>query len=407
MLTLKLAFRNLFRNIRRTILTVMLIGFSLAALMVTDAVVTGMIDVMIRSITETLNGEAQVQHEGFSQTFDVDLYLPDSASIEQRIEDSAGVLAYAPRVVAGGMVASSYNVASGFIYGVDAERERQVSRISDAVIKGSYLSGQDGEILLGNELADLLEVELGDRIVLTLAEADTGELAQALFRVSGLLHFGLREVDESMVFINLDQGRQILALPNASHQIIVRFEDRELAADPSQPLYSLFSDNTDIEALSWLEANPDISSMIEMSRYGSAIVGSILFLLASLGVINSMFMSIYERIYEIGVAKAIGTRPLDLVALVLTEAGLIALVSCVFGLVVGTALNIWWGSHGIPLGEIEISGINLDNAIYAVMHPRQFTEFPVYVIILTLVASLYPARFASRINPASALQRSL
>ena len=147
--------------------------------------------------------------------------------------------------------------------------------------------------------------------------------------------------------------------------------------------------------------------MLEMSNYSSLIVGAILFFLASLGVINSMFMSIYERIYEFGVAKAIGTRPFDLFRLIMVEALLLALLSCFFGMSVGALLGEWYATNGIPLGEMEISGIAMNNNIPTVLAWHQFTNFPAYVILLVLTAALYPARFAANIIPTDALHRSL
>lgn len=407
MLTLKLAWRNLFRNTRRTVLTVMLIGFSLGAMIITDAVIIGMTTTMADSVTQTLTGEARVQHPAFSDSFDSALTLDNSSRLEAIIAADDSVKAYAPRVIAGGMISSSYNVASGFVYGVDPEREVDVSKIRDAIIEGDYLSGKAGEILIGRSLAELLEVELGDRIVITLSEAKTGELAQALFRVSGIFHFGMREFDDSFVFINLAKAREILGLVDQSHRIVIQFENAEDARNPDLPLFRKLNAIDDVQALGWLEADPEIASMLGMTDYSSLIVGVILFLLASLGVINSMFMSIYERIYEIGVAKAIGTKPGQLISLVLFEAGLIALVSCIFGIAVGGALGVYFSDHGIPMGEFEISGVALSDNIFAVMQPRQFIDFPVYVVLLTLLAALYPARFASRIVPSEALHRSL
>ncbi len=406
MLTLKLAWRNLFRNTRRTILTAMLIGLSLAAMIIADGVILGMSNVMTSSMTDTLNGEAQIQRRGFSDTFDVDLVLGNSAEIEDSLGQDPAISAFAPRTITGGMVSSTYNVSAGLIYGVDAISERSVSKIEAAVIAGNYLTGNPGEILIGKSLAELLEVESGDRIVLTMSESGTSELVQALFRVSGIFEFGVRELDDSSVFINLAKARELLGLGTGSHQIILRFGDPAQATNPGLAVYRMY--NTErIEAVNWMDANPSISSMLEMTSFSSLMVGSILFLLASLGVINSMFMSIYERIYEIGVVKAIGTRPSQILLLVLGEAGLIALFSCVLGMLIGGLGNWWFSIYGIPMGEMEISGISFANSIRAVQRPSQFIDFPFYVVVLTLVAAAYPARFASRIVPSDALHRSL
>ncbi|MFT6518751.1 MAG: ABC-type lipoprotein release transport system permease subunit [Candidatus Azotimanducaceae bacterium] len=411
MLILTLAIRNLFRNTRRTLLTILLIATSLSALILTDALSRGMTQTMVENLTHTLAGEAQIHRQGFRDNFSTDLYIADVEPIENQLAQDSRIAAYANRVISGGMISSTYNISAGLIYGVDAAAERQVSKLEKAVTRGNYLSESDAppasatEIMIGEPLADLLEVGLGDRIVITLAAADTGELAQALFRVSGIFLFGTREVDENLVFINLTQARKLLEI-KGSHEIAVRFNEQDNNNVTSASALQHFN-TPSIEALGWRALNPEIDAMLDMTGYSTLIVGTILFLLASLGVINAMFMSIYERIYEFGVAKAIGTRPSQLFVLIMTEALLLALISCLVGMLLAAVTCLWFAETGIPLGDMEISGVAMSDSIPTVMVLSQFTSLPLYVLALIMVATLYPARFAARITPTDALHRSL
>ncbi|MDD9889361.1 MAG: FtsX-like permease family protein [Gammaproteobacteria bacterium] len=408
MQTASLAFRNLFRNTRRTVLTVMLIGFSLTALITFDGVMRGMITLMVENITGTLTGEAQIHRVGYRENLDVDFYIDNADEIEERLQQDASLRAYAPRVISGAMISSSYNVSAGMVFGVDAELEQGISQVREAVVSGEYLTGDDSELLIGKPLAELLEVGLGDRIVLTLSEANNGELAQALFRVSGIIEFGLRELDESFTFINIAAARQVLAMTDQqTHEYALSFIAPLNMENPNNALLEELNSGG-VEALNWLDLNPDISLILQLSSYSSLLIGAILFLLASLGVINSMFMSIYERIYEFGVIKAIGTRPKDIRKLILFEAFFIALLSCVMGIALGLAIGSYTSTNGISFGgELEFSGIAFNNAILSEFHPIQFTQFPIYVVLLTVIAAIYPAAFAARIIPSDALQRSL
>lgn len=402
-----LAFRNLFRNTRRTVLTVMLIGFSLTALIAFDGIMRGMITLMVDNITGTLTGEAQIHQAGYRENLDVDIYIDNASQLEDRLERDDSLLAYAPRIVSGAMISSSYNVSAGLIYGVDAQLEQNVSKVREAVVEGSYLSGGESELLIGISMAELLEVGLGDRIVLTLSEVDNGELAQALFRVSGILEFGLRELDENFAFINIESARRVLGMSEQqTHEYALKFVTPPSLTDSSNSLLDELN-SEEIEALNWLELTPEISLILELSRYSSLVIGAVLFLLASLGVINSMFMSIYERIYEFGVLKAIGTRPNDISKLILFEAFFIALLSCVMGIALGAAIGSYTSTRGFSFGEMEFSGISLSNAILSEFNIIQFTQFPIFVVLLTIIAAVYPARFAARIIPSDALQRSL
>lgn len=407
MLTFKLAIRNLFRNTRRTILTAILISFSLMALIMADGLMLGMKDLLVSSLTKNLVGEAQLHRKGFRDNFDVDLYFTGTDDLVADLRGRPEVTEVASRVLSGGMVSSSYNVATGMLFGIDAEAETRIGNIKKAIIEGQYLTGERGEIMLGRPMAELLEVSLGDRIVITLSEADGGDLSQALFRVSGIYYFGLREIDHNTVFINADQARQAVGISaDASHELVMVFEDLSVSREKTSTVFDDFN-NEQLELKSWMELNEDIATMLELSGLSTLVIGSILFLLASLGVINSMFMSIYERLYEFGVARAIGTTPWQLAQLILCEALLLGIGSCLFGGVIGYGLISYTTLHGLPLGEFEMSGIALSGNIATQMQLSQFTELPFYIILLTLVAALYPARFASKIVPTEALSRSL
>jgi len=407
MLTFKLAIRNLFRNTRRTILTAILISFSLMALIMADGLILGMKDLLVSSLTKNLVGEAQLHRMGFRDNFDVDLYFTGTDDLVADLRGRPEVTEVASRVLSGGMVSSSYNVATGMVFGIDAEAEARIGNIKKAIIEGQYLTGERGEIMLGRPMAELLEVSLGDRIVITLSEADGGDLSQALFRVSGIYYFGLREIDHNTVFINADQARQVVGISaDASHELVMVFEDSSVSREKTSTVFDDFN-NEQLELKSWMELNEDIAIMLELFGLSTLIIGSILFLLASLGVINSMFMSIYERLYEFGVARAIGTTPWQLAQLILCEALLLGIGSCLFGGVIGYGLISYTTLHGLPLGEFEMSGIALSGNIATQMQLSQFTELPLYIILLTLVAALYPARFASKIVPTEALSRSL
>ncbi len=406
MLSLRLAFRNLFRNTRRTILTSLLISSSLIVLILVDGLMLGMMEVMVGGITHTLEGEAQVVRKGFRNNFEVEYTIDDPTNVIRQIEASDAVEGFGPRVIIGGMITSSYNTAGGLVYGVDALQELKVSRLSEAIVKGQYLSGEPREILIGSPMAHLLEVELGDRLIISAATVDTNEITQELFRLSGIFEFGPEEMDKNLIFINLDKAQEVFGMQGNLHQIAMRFEDPGDARNSELPLFKQLTNDRN-EALGWLELQPSIGAMIEMSSYTTAIVGTILFLLTSLGVINAMFMSIYERIYEFGVAKAIGTTPWQIIQLVLFEALLLALISCVFGLSMAYLLGDYFSVNGIPMGKMEVSGIVIDGNMYTRLALYQFVTFPIYVTLLTLVAAIYPATFASRIVPTEALQRAL
>ena len=165
----RLAKRSIFRNIRRTLLTILLISCSLAAILFTDAFVLGMVNTMVKISTQTFLGEGQIHRVGFREANDIDLFIEDTEILYQQLNVTTEIQAFAPRVLTGARTSASENVASAIVYGVDAIKEAQVSKLKLAITQGDYLSGINGEIIVGEELADLLAISLGDRLVVTVS----------------------------------------------------------------------------------------------------------------------------------------------------------------------------------------------------------------------------------------------
>jgi len=398
----RLSRRNVMRNPRRTILTVFLIGSGLTALLFTDAFVKGMIETMINISTQTFLGHGQIHHPQYRASQDVDDYMNDVDSLYAQLDELSEVKAYSPRTITGAMVASSQNVASANVFGVVPEKEAQVSLLKEAVIQGRYLTESNQDILIGQEMADILEVGLGDRIVVTVSAAHGGELSQELFRVSGIFQFNDRQMDTYLAFIHLNKSQSMLNVSGV-HEIAWVFQDLQQAEDTALPIWSL---KRDYEILNWRQLVPQLNSVLEMSRYSTVIVSVILFCLVSLGLINSMFMSIYERQQEFGVLLALGTRPFQIFLQIVSEGAWIGLIAALFGLLVGSGLSYWFQIHGIDYGSLEYGSITLNDPIYLIIEWRAFLELAIAIFLMTVVACVYPAIHAARLLPSFAMRKT-
>ncbi len=405
MLILRLALRNILRNKRRTSLTCLLLVSALVIMILMDGLMMGVTRIMVESLTETLEGEAQIYRQGWRDRFDPALYLDQPDEIRFSLDADDSVVAWSERVMTPAMLASSYSTQGVMVYGVNMDQERKVSRIQQAQVSGDGLEGP-GDILLGDALADKLEVTLGDRIVLTTSSLDGNDLVQVLFRVRGLIRFGPSELDERLAFIDLVAARQMLGMGDGSHQFVVRFEDASIPNAASVPLFEQVRSEV-VGAEGWLSIQPAIGAMLEMSNFGRIVLGLILFLLAALGVVNSIFMSIYERLYEFAVTKAIGTRPFWIGRLIVLESLLMAFISVAIGLVIAYFLGGYLESEGLNMGQMEVSGVVIPDRIKPQMAFNQFVEAASFLILLTMLTALYPALYAAKITPAEAVKRSL
>ena len=397
---LQVAWRNIFRNKRRTALASLAIGIGLAALIFTDGLIIGMSESMIRTATDTFLGQAQIHAAEFRSTQEVGRTINDLPAVISRLRSDPDVQSFTERIQAFAMLSSASSASAVMLYGIAPHTEQSISRIDEALVQGTFLA-EDHHILIGEKLARTLEVQLGDRVVITAAQAESGELAQEMFRVGGVFRFNNRELDGAVAFIPLNRAQTLLGLGGRVHEIAVQFRDIHLAERPAfQSRYS----QRDNEALGWKALMPQLDAAVQMSSFSSFVVGFILFAVVSLGIMNTLFMSLYERMFEFGVLRAIGTRPIRIGLMILFEAGSLSIISIALGVCIGTLITWYYSVQGIDYVGIEFAGVTFRDLIYPVLNVRQFTLFPICVFLFTFVAGLYPAIYAARLTPARAMQ---
>lgn len=405
-LTWKLAGRNILRNKKRSFLTILLITLSLVVLIFTDGFLIGMSQNMIQSATRLFSGDAQIHHPQFLESYDAEYRFHRSGLVENLFKEPM-VSAATERTLSVSMVSSSANVASVQTIGINPDTEKNVSKILHSVISGQYLTGKKAtEIMIGHLLAEKLEVQLNDRIVLSIPRLDQSDISQELFRVSGIFKFNSKQMDEGLVFIPLERSLQLMGEQHAIQEIAFNFFDPMQAQNEDLELWRKYSNSTQI-AQGWTQLMPSLSSYLGMIDYSLFIVGVILFIIAALGVINSMFMSIYERIWEFGVIKAVGTTPVQIFWLIMAEGMLLAIISAISGVILGLLANYLVSINGLDYSQMEFSGVTIVEPVRIIIRPMQFIQLPIWVVSLTLLACIYPAVFAARLIPSKALHKSL
>ncbi|MEE2656905.1 MAG: FtsX-like permease family protein [Candidatus Latescibacterota bacterium] len=406
MYLVRLAWRNLLRNLRRTLLAGLAVGIGLAGLLFTDALFVGLQENMIRTATETFLGQGQIHRQGFRSHLEVELALSDGAELMARLDTDNRVRAAAPRTQFFAMISSPANVAATSVFGIDPDREHEVSLIHEAVEQGDA-SLPSGGVLIGHELAELLEVELGDRLIVTATTTGAGELTQEMVRVSGIFRFGARSLDDGVAFVPLEFSRKLLELSSSDlHEIAIQFRDLGIAGDRSHPFWRQYSGG-DREVLGWRDLLPELDAMLELSQFSMFVVLLILFGVVALSVINTLFMSLHERTFEFGVLRAVGTRPRQLFLLIVLEAACLSLISIAIGSLFGLTSTALVAHTGIDYSGIDMAGVTITRLVHPVITVDQYVMFPAWVLGFALVASIYPATYAARMEPAQAMRRSL
>jgi putative ABC transport system permease protein len=403
---IKLAWRNIFRNKRRTLITGIAIGLGLASLIFIDALIIGMKVNMVHAATASFLGEGQIHNRQFRETHEVELTISNHEQVINNLRQDSIIEHFTERVMSIGMITSPANVNSVTMFGINPATEPYMSQIDEAIVEGGYFESDDQQnIIIGSKLAELLEVGLGDRVVLTVAQAHSGDLSQELFRISGMYQFNIKEMDRGMAFVRLPKAQEMLGLESEIHEIALKFTKPEYGQDTNLPFWDMYSNNIN-EAIPWTRLMPQLDAALRFADFSIFLIGVILFGVVSLGIINTLFMSLHERMFEFGVLRAVGTRPLAMGQLVVFEAGALAIISIILGSIIGFVVTSIIAGTGIDYTGIEYAGITFKELLYPVLEVRQFIVFPIAVFILTLLVGLYPAVYAARISPAEAMRKA-
>jgi ABC-type lipoprotein release transport system permease subunit len=327
--------------------------------------------------------------------------------VRAALERDPDVEALAPRAEGFGMITSPTDVSSVLFVGVDPEREKLLSRVDENIREGAFFAGaNERDLVIGAGLADTLAVGLGDRVVITVAQAAGGDLSQDMFRVSGIYRFGVQEMDKGFAFVRLAKAQEMFGVGDGIHEIALKFKDIGFAAKENNAFWERYSAGGN-EAVSWTALLPQLRDVLGLFWISLAFMAVILFGIVAFGIINTLFMSLYERMFEFGVLRAVGTRPSGVRRLIVFEAGALALLSIVIGAALGLVITLIVTKTGIDYSGIEFAGTAFYEPLYPTLQARQFVVYPLGTLLFTLLVGLYPARVAGKLRIADALRKSL
>jgi len=405
MIFLKLGFLNVLRNKRRTFLTATAIGVGLSALIIIDGVMLGMQKNMIETATSGPLGEAQVHHDKFLDENEVEYTINHFDKLKEKLEARKEVVAWSERTLSQAMISSPNDSRNIILYGIKPFKEKKVNSLLDYLIEGTFLKSKKG-IILGRKLLKNLKAELGDKIILTQLNVKTKELSQEQFRIEGVASFGSKEMDSRLAFIHLEMGQKILGLEEKVHEVVIKLESLEMGGIEDLPIWDKLSENNNL-AQGWSTLAPGLSIISRMSNKSTAIITTILSLLVSIGVINTLFMSIYERMYEFGILRALGTSSYEIFKMIVSESFFIGLFSLLVSFFLTLMFGSYIGYYGIDYGGIEFNNVTFQKPIYFILKWYHYTLYPIIEIFFITFIGFYPAISATKITMARAIKKTL
>jgi putative ABC transport system permease protein len=397
----RFAWRNVWRNKRRTVATVSAMSLALLVMILYSGIINGYLVGMERDLVELEMGDMQIHAKDYRQNPSIYTRIPHPKTLILDLEKRN--FRASARLLAAGLAAKDDSSGGVTLRGIDPRQDALVSLVYREVEHGKWLDEHDPKgVVLGRRLAKTLNAEPGDEIVILTQGAD-GSMANDLYTVRGTLK-GVGDVtDRTGVFMTTAAFRDLMVIPDGAHQIIVR-KPAEQALETSA--VSLGEATTDLDAKTWRELVPAIASMFDSAQSMIYIMSLIIYIAVGIVILNAMLMAVFERIREFGVLKAIGMGPGHVLRLILVESTIQTGMALVIGLILSIPSNWYLVNEGIDLGgftDISVAGMTMDSTMRAIVDTNTYVVPIMTLIVVVFISVLYPAVKAAVISPIEAI----
>lgn len=397
----RMAWRNVWRNHRRSLVTIAAMTLALSVELLYSGLVSGMFVDMEDDVTEMESGDIQVMSPDYLDRPSLYTVVEDHEAIISRLTDAG--YAATPRLMSGGLAAAGELSAGVAFVGVDPVRDATVLRLHEAIAEGQWLDEADAEgILVGGGLARTLDLSIGSE-VLVLSQGADGSTANALFTVRGILMSVAAGLDRAAILMPEQTFRELMVLPDGAHKIIVR---RPEGVELNAAAGAVGGMAGDEKVMTWAQLNPILAQMLQGVQGMIVVLYVIVYVAVAILILNAMLMAVFERIQEFGVLKAIGYSPGQVMSMMVIEGMIQATVALFAGLAI-SALPMWYlQTHGIDVGSL--AGISMVGMTMPPVWRGYYTLDAMLTPIILLFfivffAVLYPAIKAARIQPVEAM----
>lgn len=415
----KLAWRNVWRNTRRSVVTMAAAAIALFVMILYTGLANGYLERLEGTILDLEVGDAQVFAEGYREKPSLYTAIRAGEGQDEGALDAAFAkleaegFEAAPRLLGVGLGASEDNSAGIQMIGIDVAADKDVGKIHERVFEGEWLSADEPGVVIGHRLADSLGLEVGGELVVLSQGAD-GSMANDLYPVRGILGGVSERVDRAGVFMRGDDFRELMVFYEGVHQVILRVPEQpdapdkglKAGADRAQAIL----DEAGVEQAqvsTWRELQPGLASMLETSAAGLAVMMAIIYIAVGIVVLNAMLMAVFERTREFGVLKAIGFGPMKVLRLILIETAIQGVFAVSAGILLAIPANYYMVHTGLDMsgdGNLSVMGMSIDPIWHSVVTLDTYLTPAIALVVIIALSVLYPALRAAFIQPLSALR---
>lgn len=404
-LFLRLAWRNLWRHRRRTLIVVLSIGMTMALMMIYDGLITGFDQAIYGNAIKVLGGNIQIHASGYQAKADQNPLLPlenDQAIVNAALKVPQ-VTAASLRINTGGLATSREGAFPVTIIGIEPEKEFPVSLDAQHVTAGRYLNSSDQDVVfIGKGLADAMNLTVGDRFTMA-GRSSHQQMRSRTMTVEGIYDVGMKDMEKRTIYISLAEAQNLYNLPGQSTEIVVSLAKLGQENAVIQTLKPALSGE---EITSWETNFPDLQQAIASKSGVMNVFSVIILVIAGIGILNLLLMAVYERTREIGIMGAFGMKPRQISLLFILEGAMMGLVGAAFGIALGLLCNIIFGRVGLDYSQFssltEYTAL-ITGRIYPSLGLEKISMRILTTLIIATLAAFYPAREAAQNEPAISL----
>ncbi len=395
---LSISWRNIWRHPARSGVLIMAIIAGLWAGILVSALTNGWIHQRFVNMIQEEITHAQIHHPEYLTEREPWMYIENPDDIFTFLDRDARVNSWSARTLTDGMIQSPLTSSGVQIRGVQTDRERATTTFHENLTQGDYLDSElRNPVLLGERLADKLNVEVGNRIVLTFQDLDN-EITSGSFTISGLFRTASNPYDERNVFVRNENLQELLG-DTIFHEIAMMLQDEGLSDAVTGDINSEFEN---IAADTWYELSPELRYITDMGGGLIVYIMAVIMLALAFGILNTMLMAIFERMRELGMLLAIGMNKMRVFFMIMLESVILTLTGAAGGLLLAWLTLEYLGEKGIDMtamGGDSMAEFGYDAVVYPIAYTNDYITTITLVVITALLAAIYPAFKALRLNP--------